>query len=311
MKFLIADDEKIFRMILQETLENWGHEVLAVENGEEAWNGLKTYDVKFLILDWEMPVMDGVDLCRKIRAANVTGYIYIILLTGKDEKEDIIKGIEAGADDYIIKPFNKDELRVKIRTGMRILDLEKELVEKNEKLNSLNSKLEKLIRLDTLMEIGNRRSFYESIEKVHHRACRYSQIYSMIMCDIDNFKSYNDNYGHLAGDRILKTVAEKMKSILRISDDIFRYGGEELVIILPEQDIGGAILAAERIRKSIESLSIEHKGSNRGILTLSFGIGAFDKKNHDSGWEKILDFADKALYMAKAAGKNTVCKYNE
>ncbi|MEW6088837.1 MAG: diguanylate cyclase [bacterium] len=311
MKILVADDDLISRKLLKNTLEKWGHEVFQAENGEEAWKLLQTNDIKFVIVDWLMPVMDGLALCRKIRSSGSLGYVYIILLTGKDKKEDLIEGLDAGADDYIAKPFDRDELRVKSRAAVRILALEKELIEKNENLSVLNDKLEKLAKMDTLMEIGNRRSFYETIEKVHYRAWKYSQVYGIIMCDIDNFKAYNDIYGHLAGDNILKTVADNTKLMLLKSEDLFRYGGEEIVAILPEQDLNETVLLAERIRKRIESLAIDHKGNNSGMLTISCGASAYDPKKTNRKWEIILDFADKALYSAKNSGKNKTCRYED
>lgn len=309
MKILIADDDLISRRLLKKTLEDWGHEVLAVENGREAWDNLQKSDAKFVIIDRMMPLIDGITLCRKIRLSKVSGYIYIILLTSMGRKEDIIEGLKAGADDYIIKPFDRDELNVRVRTGVRILNLEKELIEKNEKLEILNINLEKLVRLDPLMEIGNRRNFYESIEKIHLRASRYKDCYGIIMCDIDNFKFYNDTYGHLSGDSVLKMVADSIKHTLRKSDDIFRYGGEEIVILLPEQNRENTVLTAERIRKDIEGLNIVLKSDTKGILTISCGVMVFNKENIETKWETILDFADKALYKAKSNGRNQVFAY--
>jgi diguanylate cyclase (GGDEF)-like protein len=253
-----------------------------------------------------MPVMDGVELCRKIRSSKTPGYVYFILLTGKDKKEDIIRGLESGADDYVTKPFIKDELNVRVRAGERILELERELTEKNKQLQLLNSKLEEIAWIDPLMEIGNRRSFYESIRKMHHRGCRYAQGYGIIMCDIDYFKKYNDRYGHIEGDNILKTVADTIKKTLRESDEVFRYGGEEIVMLLPEQDLKDTIAAAERVRKAIEALKIEHKGSEFGFLTVSCGVSAFDINAKDNRWEDMLNRADQALYNAKTRGRNRV-----
>ncbi len=304
MKILIADDDLVSRRLLQKTLMDWGHEVIAVEDGEKAWEVFNKNAFKFVIIDWVMPVLDGLSLCRKIRTSTISGYVYIILLTSKDRREDLIEGLDAGADDYIAKPFDRNELKVKTRTGVRILELEKELLEKNEKLSTLNIRLEELVRMDPLMDIGNRRHFYEIIEKVQHRVSRYKQGYGLIICDIDNFKAYNDTYGHLAGDNILKIVADSIKKSLRKSDDIFRFGGEEIVILLPEQNLDKTIIVAEKIRKDIEALKIEHKGNTFGIITISCGTATSDM---DSNWEIILDSADKALYMAKQKGKNQTC----
>jgi len=311
MRILIAEDDLVTRKLLEKTLNGWGYVVLSAENGQEAWEILQKEKIKLIIADWIMPVMDGVELCRRIRSAENSGYIYFILLTGKDKKEDIIEGLKAGADDYVTKPFDRNELQVRVRAGERIVKLEKELIEKNEMLQRLNLKLEELVRLDTVMGIGNRLSFYETIEKSHHRACRYAQGYGIIMCDIDHFKLYNDTYGHLAGDNILRIIANSIRRSIRMSDDVFRYGGEEIVIILPEQDSDSTIVVAEKIREGIEALGIEHKGTERGILTISCGVASFDMDTLDNKWEIILDHADKALYMAKSSGRNKVCSYSE
>jgi diguanylate cyclase (GGDEF)-like protein len=308
MRVLIAEDDLVSRLILQKTLESRGYKVFAAENGREAWEILQREDLQFIIADWIMPVMDGVTLCREIRASGIHGYVYFILLTGKDKKEDIIRGLEAGADDYVAKPFERDELKVRVRAGERIIKLEKELSEKNEKLRLLNVRLETLAGIDPLMGIGNRRTFYTVIEKVHHRADRYTQGYSIIMCDIDNFKSYNDIYGHLAGDQVLKTVAGEINKTIRASDEVFRYGGEEIVIVaIPEQDLEGTIAVAERMRRSVEALGIGHSGSASGCVTISCGVAVYDRSCGDGRWEMVLDRADKALYAAKEAGRNRVC----
>lgn len=307
IKILIVEDDLVSRRFLEKLLTNWGYEVLSAENGQEAWEILQKESPKIVIADWIMPVMDGVTLCRKIRTESISGYIYLIMLTCRDEKDYIVEGLAAGADDYVTKPFDHDELKVRIRAGERILNLEKNLNDKNMELQGLNRRLEELVRIDPLLEIGNRRSFYETIDKVHSRALRHEQGYGIIMCDIDHFKAYNDTHGHLAGDHILKTIADAVKNSLRSFDDIFRYGGEEIVILLPDQDIDKTAGIAERLRKDIESLGIEHKGSDTGILTISCGVAAFTKEETESRWEVVLDVADKALYKAKAFGRNRVC----
>ena len=311
MLILIAEDDPVSGKLLKRMLESWGHEVLVAVDGEEAWNICQRQKVKFVIADWIMPGMDGLTLCRRIRSSDDAGYIYFILLTGKDKKEDIIAGLDAGADDYVIKPFVRGELKVRVRAGERILNLERELNEQNETLNGLNIKLEELIRRDPLMEIGNRRYFYETIDKVHQQARRYAKGYGIIMCDIDNFKSFNDIYGHMGGDGVLKMVADAIRKSVRASDHVFRYGGEEIVVILTEQDLENSILVADKIRGNIEALDIQHKGASRGIVTISCGAAVFDGSNPDLRWETVLDLADQALYQAKSLGRNQVCSSSE
>lgn len=310
MKILIAEDDFVTKRLLRKTLEEWGHEVLEAGDGEEAWDIFQREKIKFVIADWLMPRMDGIDLCRKIRSSEASGYVYFILLTGMDKKENIVEGLETGADDYVVKPFERDELQVRVRTGERILNLEKRLTIKNEKLYRLNLKLETLIRLDPLTELGNRRSFYETILQIHHQAGRYRRCYGIVMCDLDHFKAYNDTYGHMPGDGVLKTVANAIKECLRMSDQVFRFGGEEIVLLLPDQDLDASTGVAERIRAKIEELGIEHRGNSPGIVTISCGVAAFDTDHPEERWETVLDLADKALYMAKSSGRNRVCVYS-
>ncbi len=307
MRILIVEDELISRKLLTKTVESWGHEVIAAENGLEAWNIFRQEKLKFIIADWMMPEMDGIELCKKIRDVERSGYIYFILLTGKDKKEDVIEGLQAGADDYVAKPFDIDELRVRIRTGERILNLEKALNEKNDQMKLLNEQLESLAMTDPLMGIGNRRAFYEAIQKIHQCSCRYPHGYGIIMIDIDNFKNYNDSYGHAEGDNALKTVADSLKNTLRCSDEIFRWGGEEIVIILIEQRLQETLFVAEKLRQEIASLQIVHRGCDRGYMTISCGVSAFRENGTDKKWETVLERADKSLYNAKEAGRNRVC----
>lgn len=306
MKILVAEDDLISRRLLIKMLEEWGHEVIAAENGQAAWNLFQGSDIRIVIADWLMPIIDGVELCRKVRSSERSGYIYYILLTGKDKKEDLIEGFNAGADDYVVKPLDRDEFNVRLRTGERILKLESELTGKNEELHKLNDVLEVMALKDPLMDIGNRRNFYDVIKKVHHRACRYMKNYGLIMCDIDDFKKYNDTYGHLEGDRVLRTVADTIKESFRLSDDVFRYGGEEIVVVLQDEEMEGVITAAERLRERVESLHIENRKSKQGIVTISCGVASFEEIDKENGWDIILNRADMALYNAKSSGKNRI-----
>ncbi len=307
MRILVAEDDQISRKILIKTVESWGHQVISAENGLEAWKLFQQENPKFVIADWIMPEMDGVELCKKIRAREDSGYTYFILLTGKGQQKDIVEGLQAGADDYLTKPFDIDELRGRIRVGERIIDLEKELNSKNWALERLNKQLETLAQTDALTGIGNRRAFYEVIQRIHQRSCRYPNRYGIIMIDIDNFKNYNDSYGHVAGDEALKAVAATLKSSIRCSDEIFRWGGEEIVVIVMEQGLDQTMVVAEKLRGAVASLEVAHKGCERGYLTISCGAAAFNENCTDKEWDTVLERADQALYRAKGAGKNRVC----
>jgi two-component system chemotaxis response regulator CheY len=307
MRILVAEDDPVSRKILIKTVEAWGHQILAAENGLEAWQLFQQENPKFVIADWLMPELDGVELCKKIRASETSGYIYFILLTGKGQQKDIVEGLQAGADDYLTKPFDIDELRVRIRVGERILNLEKELNSKNQALERLNEQLETLAQTDALMNIGNRRAFYETIQRVHQRSCRYPNRYGIIMIDIDNFKNYNDSYGHAAGDEALRAIAATLKSSIRCSDEIFRWGGEEIVLVIMEQSLEQTLLAAEKLRGAVAALEIPHKGCDRGYMTVSCGAAAFKENCTDKEWETVLERADQALYRAKESGRDRVC----
>lgn len=309
MKILIAEDDLTSRKFLETVLSGMGYEVLSVDNGQAALDAARDQKNNFVIADWMMPGLDGVSLCRLFRQKDDDSYVYFIIVTAKNRTEDLVEGFAAGADDYLIKPFVLEELEGRIRVGERILKQDRNLREKNKKLIELNQRLEELVRIDPLLEIGNRRNFHEVVEKIHDRACRYKQVYGVIMCDIDFFKNYNDEYGHLEGDRILRRIAAAIMDSYRTSDEVFRYGGEEIVVLLPDQDLLKTRIAAERINRDIAALNIEHRGSAFGRVTISCGVAMFDHECEDEKWSKVLERADQALYKAKTAGRNRVCTY--
>ncbi len=307
LQVMVAEAEDSSRELLVRTLEEWGFSVVQAVDGLDAWQMFESEPVKLIIADWKMPNLDGIELCRKVRSFGHAGYVYFILVSGSDTKEDLLRGLHEGADDYLIKPLEREELRARLRVGERLLTLERELNERTAKLIELNAELESLACIDPLMDIGNRRHFHDMMAKIHHRACRYEQGYGVVICDVDHFKRFNDTYGHLAGDEVLKKVARTMERTLRSSDEIFRYGGEEIVVVLPGQLMDSTLLVAERIRRSVESLGIEHGASSSGVFTLSCGVSVFDPETCKTGWEGVIDSADKALYRAKEQGRNRVC----
>jgi diguanylate cyclase (GGDEF)-like protein len=305
MKILIAEDDPVSRRLLQRTLEKWEYEVFAVEDGVEAFQVITEEDIGLVITDWMMPRMDGPTLCQKIRQELAESYVYILLLTARGQKEDIVQGLNAGADDYLTKPFDRDELRVRVRAGERLIQLERELIQKNHELQDLNERLSKMALIDPLMGIPNRHKFYHSIDTIHDRKRRYNEQYALVVIDVDRFKSYNDTYGHLSGDKILEEVGKAIRSVLRSSDEAFRYGGEEIVVILPHQGPEDSLKVAERIREKISSLNIDHKLNDPPIVTVSCGVACSHNPSQDADlWEEVLDWADRALYEAKAAGRN-------
>lgn len=222
MKILIAEDNVILSQNLAKNISNWGYKVVTARNGSEAWNTILKDDIRLAILDWMMPGFDGITLCRKIRkelAKKKSKYIYIILLIGKNQQDDIIEGLSAGADDYMVKPANLLELKVRLMNGSRIIALEDKRIQ--------------LATTDSLTDLWNRRKIFEIFEEELDRGTREHIHIGAIMIDIDNFKQINDNFGHTTGDRVLTEVAFRLKHSLRLYDKIGRYGGDEMLIVLP------------------------------------------------------------------------------
>lgn len=300
MRILIAEDDKVSRRILEKALQGMGHEVLPTADGIEAWNTLSREDVRFVIADWEMPRMDGLELVRRIRHRPDTEsvpYVYVILLTSRTQKSDIVLGIDSGADDYITKPFDREELMVRIRAGQRILQLE-------EKLAAQNRTLETMAMVDGLTNIPNRRAFDRAFRTLCGHSQRFHRPYSILMVDIDHFKNYNDVLGHKAGDCALQTVAQVLAENIRTSDTAYRYGGEEFVCLLPETRDEGARLVGDRLREMLVQAGLEHPGNEPfGVVTISVGIATYEPSNPIPG-EEVLYLADQALYKAKQSGRN-------
>jgi diguanylate cyclase (GGDEF)-like protein len=246
-----------------------------------------------------MPKMDGLELCRAVRESQHITYTYFILLTALADRESVLKGLEAGADDYLVKPLDRQELQARLISARRVTQLHKELWR-------LNRELFEETRRDPLTRMGNRRRMKEDLEILVNRASRYQQGFCLAICDIDFFKRYNDTCGHHGGDAALRAVAEALAAHSRAGDAVYRYGGEEFVVVLPEQTLETSLVAMERRRAMIEDLAIPHPGkSPPGVVTVSAGVAAYrtyDGKDHDA----VIARADAALYLAKAQGRNRV-----
>ncbi|MFH1550014.1 MAG: diguanylate cyclase [Planctomycetota bacterium] len=307
MRILVAEDNLATKKLLETLLKKFGHDPVFAGNGREAWELLSKEDFQMVLADWMMPEMDGVTLCKKIRTDGSKKYIYIIMLTAKSLKDDIVEGLNAGANDYLTKPFHHGELMARIKAGEKTLQLEDNLAEKNRELQALNRRLKNLARVDALTQLGNRLALEEAMEKTCSAAQRYRRTYSIIMCDIDRFKRYNDTYGHPAGDKVLRRIADTLKSQVRASDQVFRYGGEEFAILLPEHSMNEAEKVAERLKSSVETLEIEHTAGDTSTVTISLGV-ATSRNNikNDCRWTEVLKRADEALYEAKESGRNCI-----
>lgn len=298
MRILVAEDEAIPRRILRAALESLGHECLVAENGREAWEVFSASPgVDVVISDRLMPGMDGLELCRKIRAEGGDGYAYFVFLTALGEKEEVIDGIRAGADDYLGKPLDFDELRVRLISAARVTGLHKRLSEQKRELY-------RQARKDPLTGLGNRLALHEDLEVLVARARRYGHGYCVALYDVDNFKTYNDLYGHLAGDEVLRGVANALAGRSRGGDAAYRYGGEEFLVVMPEQTLESARAAADLVRRAIEDLRIPvAAGESPVAITVSAGVAALGPGESADAW---LREADAALYRAKESGRNRV-----
>jgi two-component system, cell cycle response regulator len=307
LRILIAEDDAVSRTILRRAVEKIGHECLAAADGEEAW-GLyeENPDLDVIISDWMMPGVDGLELCRRVRGDGRGGYTYFTFLTALGDREYLLQGLEAGADDYLSKPLDRDELGMRLASALRVTELYRRLAFQNEELEKLNRMLFEQSRQDVLTSLGNRLRLTEDLQSLQSRAERYGHTYAVVVCDVDFFKAYNDRYGHLAGDDVLRRVAATISSGLRNGDSAYRYGGEEFLIVLPEQNAEAAANTADRLRRAVEDLGIPHANSPPvGLVTISAGF-ATSAGMEDA--DALLKAADAALYAAKKAGRNRVSR---
>jgi diguanylate cyclase (GGDEF)-like protein len=300
-RVLIVDDDQMSRSLLTSALQKEGYGFAVARNGQEALDLYSDEFFPIIITDWMMPEMDGLDLCRLIRSMKIDRYIYIILLTGQNTKSDLIKGLEAGADEYIIKPIHHSELRVRLKGACRILDLETSLKKSMAEIRELSVR-------DQLTGSFNRVYMDHQLTQEIMRSARYHHCLSVLMCDLDHFKAINDSYGHLAGDEVLKACVDNIVSSFRQGVDwMARYGGEEFVIVLPETDQEGALLVAERMRERIAATPVNFAGCGINI-TASFGSVTLipTLKENARIMEQVLNVADTCLYQAKNSGRNQV-----
>lgn len=308
MKVLVVDDDIIMRRLVGSTMRDLDYELHFAQNGEEAWAIAQRELPHVVISDWEMPRMNGIELVRKIRSTAADRYTYIFMVTHHRTQQDLLQGLSSGADDYLVKPFNPHELRLRLRTAERVVELESRLLAANKELAVMNTRLMHLSRRDPLMDIGNRMAFEESIAAHHTRAAANGWGYGVMMCDVDRFKRYNDTYGHQAGDEVLRAVATTLSTGLRADDQAFRYGGEEILVYFHEQDLAGAVTGAERMRRAVEALEFRVEGNPAPVsVTVSAGVAAFPQTTGaESRWAQVVDYADRALYKAKDSGRNCV-----
>jgi len=298
-KVLVADDDPVSRTLLRKLLTKWGYEAEVVDNGVEAWLALRKEDsAKLVIVDWMMPGLDGLEVVRELRSGNASSYTYVLMLTSKGQREDILAGMDAGVDDYLKKPFDPEELRARLRVGTRILGLEQRLVRALETSEFRATH-------DFLTGLYNRGAILDLLKREMQRGEREKSALGICMVDIDRFKSINDTYGHLVGDEVLKRLATCMITSLRPYDSVGRYGGEEFLIIVPNCDLEATRKLAERVCQMVSAA--EFQIDDRSItVTVSLGVSAASQDKGTVTASALLREADGALYRAKEKGRNRV-----
>lgn len=298
MRVLIAEDDPISRHVLAAALRQWDFQPVVVADGPAAWELLQQpAPPSLVVLDWNMPGMDGPEVCRLLRERKGSEYSYVILLTARGSKEDVVQGMEAGADDYIVKPFDVGELKVRLRAGRRILDLQMDLIHARESLRDRATH-------DDLTGLWNRRAILDVLSRELTRAGREELFVAVVMADIDSFKDVNDTHGHNVGDAVLQQVAGRMNTAMRPYDMVGRYGGEEFLVVVPGCGGTSAGYVGERIRRAVADQAIV-VGDARMDVTISLGVCAEDDLGPGDA-DRLIRLADEALYQAKRAGRNCV-----
>ena len=304
MRILVADDDPSSRLVAQTAVRSLGHECETAADGTEAWAAFQARRPDVVISDWIMPGLSGLQLCRNVRV-HAGSYTYFIMVTSEAGKEKILEGMTAGADDYVVKPLDPEDLQARLIGAARVTSLHHQLAHQRTELEGLNSELTAIARRDPLTGLGNRRALQEDLDLLEARVTRYAHRYCLAVLDVDHFKSYNDTYGHQAGDQVLQDVTAKLRDEVRTGDALYRYGGEEFLCIFPEQSLVTGTEAVQRMRIGLEELAIAHAGNPAGVLTISGGLAVLDP-NHIRPVSEVLKEADEALYRAKQLGRNRV-----
>ena len=310
MRVLVVEDDRAMLVLLEAMLKAAGHEVLTARNGVEAMQVVETQHPQLVITGWNLPVMDGVTLCRKLRESSERRDVYVFILTAKETADSLVEAFEAGADDYLVKPVSQRVFFARLRAAQRVVQLQEELAYDREQLlrfsrdlAASNERLQRLALTDSLTELPNRRSAVERLEQEWALAKRGERKLSCMMVDIDHFKSINDKLGHQAGDEVLKTVANALRQSARTQDLVCRYGGEEFVVICPDADLKSASQCAERLRQKVSELKLASRSSS---FSLTISVGVAERRPDMGSVDALLAHADACLYAAKAAGRNRV-----
>jgi len=298
MKVLIADDEAVSRWLLESSLRRWGYDVVVAHDGDEAWRILQQPNApQLVVFDWLMPGLDGVQLCRAVRAHRLEPYTYILLLTTKRGQKNVVEGLEAGADDYIAKPFDPQELKVRLRTGKRILYLMDQVIAAREAMRDLAMR-------DSLTGLWNRGTIFNMLAAEAARATRQGASLGVVLVDLDHFKNVNDSYGHDTGDVVLRHTSDSLQSMVRPYDAVGRHGGEEFLVLLPGCDQINAVSQAERLRAALAGRTVQTSAGPIEV-TASMGVTVLGRDAQVDP-QTLFCAADTALYRAKHNGRNRV-----
>jgi diguanylate cyclase (GGDEF)-like protein len=297
MKALVVDDSPIYRKLVRDCLQDWEFDSVEVETGALAWKVLQQNDSpNLVILDWVLPDIDGIELCQKIRNLGASRpYVYVILLTGKDGRKNMLTAMQAGVDDYLMKPFDGSELKARVLVGKRILELQQELIGAREAMRHAATH-------DSLTGLMNRGQVTDSLTRELARSKRDGKPVGIILADVDRFKSVNDTYGHLFGDEALREIGRRFRAKLRVYDAVGRYGGEEFLLLLPGCDSMTTMIRADDLRAYVASKPVI-SGKTTATITVSMGIATSEQGGTA---ESLLGEADSGLYRAKHNGRNRV-----
>lgn len=307
MRILVADDDATSRVLLKAMAAKLGHDCLVASDGSSAWDLLQSGDIDVLLTDWMMPGVDGTELCRRVRHELTSNYTYVVIVTGLANPEQILEGMSAGADDYIVKPVNPLDVQTCLVAAERVTSLHRQLHQVRAQLEEANLELLGRSLTDSLTNLGNRRRMEEDLLKAHARALRSQNSYCVTMFDIDYFKFYNDHYGHPAGDDALRQVSKCLNRVVRAGETVYRYGGEEFLLVMPNCHLEEAIAAAERVLHAVNLMAIPHEArpTNPAVITLSAGV-AEHLPDSELTIHDLIERADQALYAAKLTGRNRV-----
>jgi diguanylate cyclase (GGDEF)-like protein len=304
MRVIVAEDDRAVRRLVGTMVRDLGHEVVTTADGDEAWSEYQNGGADVLITDWKMPIVDGGELLRRVRYQPVGAYTYVIVVTSLAERDHALEAVRAGTDDYLPKPVHPADLEMRLSIAARVTNLHRQLLFQREELWQLHRQGAGAARTDRLTGLGNRFRMVEDLELARGRAERYGHTSWLALADIDRLRAFTEHHGQARGDEVVAEVAEALRRTAREGDSLFRCGGDEFLVVLAEQTEGSALLAADRLRREVQGLGIEHPANPPfGVVTLSLGLAPLDA---DTPTDAAMARASLGLSAAKSAGRNTV-----